>query len=108
MKLRASYGTLGNQDFSDYQYSPAVVSGGFGLGGTNYPFGVSQTIQTGATQRTLANPDIRWQENTEANFGVDVNLLDSRLATAGAEVGEDGGAASRELVFDLVVGRDGI
>ena len=80
LKLRASYGTLGNQDFSDYQYAPAIVTGGFGLGGTNYPFGVSQTIQTGATQRTLANPDIRWQENTEANFGVDVNLLDSRLA----------------------------
>jgi TonB-dependent starch-binding outer membrane protein SusC len=80
LKLRASYGTLGNQDFADYQYAPAIVAGGFGLGGTNYPFGSTQTIQSGAIQRTLANPDIRWQENTEANVGVDVNLLDNRLS----------------------------
>ena len=80
LKLRASYGTLGNQDFSDYQYAPSIVAGGFGLGGTGYPFGPTQTVIPGSIQRSLANPDIRWQENTEANFGVDVNLLDGRLS----------------------------
>lgn len=80
LKLRASYGTLGNQDFSDYQYAPSIVSGGFGLGGTGYPFGPTQTVLPGSIQRSLANPDIRWQENTEANFGVDITLLDSRLS----------------------------
>ena len=80
LKLRASYGTLGNQDFADYQNAASIASGGFGLGGTGYPFGPTQTVFPGAIQRSLANPDIRWQENTEANFGVDLNFLDDRLA----------------------------
>jgi TonB-linked SusC/RagA family outer membrane protein len=80
LKLRASYGTLGNQDFDDYQYAALVVSGGFGLAGTGYPFGFGQSVQSGAIQRSLANPDIKWQENTQANFGADLNMLDERLA----------------------------
>lgn len=80
LKLRASYGTLGNQDFSDYQFSGSIASGGFGLGGTGYPLGPTQTVFPGSIQRSLSNPDIRWQENTEANFGVDLNLMDNRLA----------------------------
>jgi TonB-linked SusC/RagA family outer membrane protein len=80
LKLRASYGTLGNQDFDDYQASGAIVSGGFGLGGTGYPLGAEQQVQSGAIQRVLANPNIRWQENTEANFGLDMNFLADRLA----------------------------
>jgi len=79
-KLRASYGSLGNQDFEDYQYAAGIVSGGFGLGGTGYPLGPEQQVQTGAIQRTLANPNIRWQENKQTNFGLDFNLLDDRLA----------------------------
>ena len=80
LKLRASYGTLGNQDFADYQYAASIASGGFGLGGTGYPFGPTQTVLPGSIQRSLANPDIRWQENTEANFGVDLNVLSNRLS----------------------------
>ena len=80
LKLRASYGTLGNQDFADYQYAASIASGGFGLGGTGYPFGPTQTVQPGAIQRNLANPDIRWQENTEANFGVDLTLMSNLLS----------------------------
>jgi hypothetical protein len=37
-------------------------------------------VQSGAIQRVLANPNIRWQENTEANFGLDMNFLADRLA----------------------------
>ena len=77
LKLRASYGTLGNQDFADYQYSSSIVCGGFGLGGTGYPLGPTQTVRPGCIQRSLSNPDIRWQENTEANFGVDLGVLDN-------------------------------
>ncbi|HVE78254.1 MAG TPA: SusC/RagA family TonB-linked outer membrane protein [Gemmatimonadaceae bacterium] len=82
-KLRASYGTLGNQDFDDYQFAAAIVSGGFGLGGTGYPFGPGQAVQPGAIQRSLANPDIKWQENTQANFGFDASMMDERLTLTG-------------------------
>src|SRR5204862_7814489 len=34
---------------------------------------------SGATQLTLANPNIRWQSNRETNLGVDLGLFQSRL-----------------------------
>jgi len=71
LKLRASYGTLGNQDIGDFRYSAQVV------GNQSYLFGTS--IATGATQLALANPDIRWQSQKQANVGLDLALLDSRM-----------------------------
>ena len=96
LKLRASWGTLGNQDFDDYQYTASIVSGGFGLGGTGYPLGFGQTVQPGSIQRALSNPDIRWQENTQVNFGVDANVLDQRLSlTADYYISESDGLLVR-------------
>jgi TonB-linked SusC/RagA family outer membrane protein len=96
LKLRASWGTLGNQDFDDYQYTSSLVSGGFGLGGTGYPLGIGQGIVPGTIQRDLSNPNIRWQENTQVNFGVDANLLDERLSlTADYYVSESDGLLVR-------------
>src|SRR5213594_4429608 len=59
-KLRASYGVLGNQDIGDYQFSAPIVQG------LNYLLG-SNVVANGATQITLANPNIRWQSNRETN-----------------------------------------
>jgi len=71
MKLRASYGSLGNQDIGDFQYQARII------GNQSYPFGGG--IATGATQIRLSNPDIRWQDQTQTNFGVDFSLLDNAL-----------------------------
>jgi TonB-linked SusC/RagA family outer membrane protein len=71
LKLRASYGSLGNQDILDFEYAAAVVSN------QSYVFGNS--IATGATQLALANPFIRWQDQTQVNVGVDLALMDERL-----------------------------
>ena len=72
-KLRASYGVLGNQDIGDYQFSAPIVQG------LNYLLG-SNVVANGATQITLANPNIRWQSNRETNIGVDLGLLNDRLS----------------------------
>lgn len=71
MKLRASYGSLGNQDIRDFEYAAAIV------GNQAYPF--AGGLGTGATQTQLANPAIGWQSQTQVNFGVDLSLLDERL-----------------------------
>ncbi|HEY0152088.1 MAG TPA: TonB-dependent receptor [Longimicrobium sp.] len=71
LKLRASYGSLGNQDIGDFQYAASVISN------QSYLFGGS--IASGATQLRLANPDIRWQDQTQTNFGIDLGLLEDRL-----------------------------
>ncbi|HEX2080447.1 MAG TPA: TonB-dependent receptor [Longimicrobium sp.] len=71
LKLRASYGSLGNQDIGDFQYQARII------GNQSYPFGGS--VASGATQIRLANPDIRWQDQTQVNVGVDFNVLDNAL-----------------------------
>ena len=72
LKLRASYGTLGSQDFDDYQYSGLVAAN------RNYMFG-NAALVTGGIPITLANPNIKWQENTQQNYGVDLNLFDNAV-----------------------------
>jgi len=71
LKLRASYGSLGNQDIGDFQYQARII------GQQSYPFG--NTVSSGATQIRLANPDIRWQDQTQVNVGADFSLLDAAL-----------------------------
>jgi TonB-linked SusC/RagA family outer membrane protein len=72
LKLRASTGTLGNQDIGDYRFSVPLDQNRLG-----YSFGGA--VQGGATQLALANPDIRWQENKQENVGLDLTILDDRL-----------------------------
>ena len=72
LKLRLSTGTLGNQDIGDYRFSVPLDQNRLG-----YPLG--GTVQPGATQLRLANPDIRWQENRQTNYGLDLGVLDDRL-----------------------------
>ena len=72
LKLRASTGTLGNQDIGDYRYSVPLDQNRLG-----YSFGGE--IVPGATQLSLANPNIRWQENQQDNVGLDLGLVDERL-----------------------------
>ncbi len=73
LKVRAGYGTLGNQDFADYQYLGLVAPN------RSYPLG-GDAIGSGSTQLNLVNPNIKWQENTEQNYGLDFNFLGDRLA----------------------------
>ncbi|HEU4565454.1 MAG TPA: SusC/RagA family TonB-linked outer membrane protein [Gemmatimonadaceae bacterium] len=72
LKLRASTGTLGNQDIGDYGFSVPIDQNrlGYTIGGQVLP---------GATQLRLANPDIRWQENKQDNIGLDLGMFEDRL-----------------------------
>jgi TonB-linked SusC/RagA family outer membrane protein len=71
LKLRASYGSLGNQDIGDFQYAASIIAN------QSYLFGGN--IATGATQLRLANPDIRWQDQTQTNVGLDFSVMDNAL-----------------------------
>ena len=71
LKLRASYGELGNQDIGDYQTSAVLDQN------RNYIFG--GTVNAGTTQLSLANPSLQWQSNAQTNFGLDLGLMGERL-----------------------------
>lgn len=62
LKLRASYGQLGNQEIGDYQYLTLIRKEG-----DKY-----------VTDR-YGNPDLKWETTTQTNFGLDLGLLKNRL-----------------------------
>ncbi|MEQ6122514.1 SusC/RagA family TonB-linked outer membrane protein [Reichenbachiella sp. MALMAid0571] len=73
LKLRASWGQLGNQQIgSDFPYVSSIA-----LGSSNYVFG--NTVFTGATQNVLANEAIQWETTETTNFGVDASAFKNKL-----------------------------
>lgn len=71
LKLRASWGQLGNQQIDDYL---SVSTYG---GGSAYMFGNS--IASGYEETVMGNPFITWETSTNWNIGVDLGVLDNRL-----------------------------
>ncbi len=101
VKLRASTGTLGNQDIGDYGYTVPIGQNRLG-----YQFGGD--VLPGASQLALANPNLKWQENRQDNVGLDISLLDERLLiTADAYRSRSNGLLVRApLPWSLGVGED--
>lgn len=71
MKIRASYGTVGNQNFSAYSYSNGIILG------SDYLFG--NTLNSGATQQSYANSAVQWETSVQSNVGVDLGLFSNKL-----------------------------
>ncbi|MBX0292320.1 TonB-dependent receptor [Hymenobacter sp. HSC-4F20] len=78
LKLRASYGQLGNDNLSEYLYQRILNPN------VNYPLGggASQPVQNGSTQNQLSSNDLRWEKRKTTNFGFDAGFLDNRLTLA--------------------------
>ena len=74
LKLRASYGVLGNSNIPDFLFASAYEQGYSADVGTG---GIRQTSIGIATR--LANPDIQWEEVATTNIGIDGALLKNKL-----------------------------
>lgn len=68
LKLRASYGTSGNDRIGRYD-----AQGLYGLG-YNYEG------QSGISYTNLANPQLRWEQNNQFDAGLEFSVLKSRLS----------------------------
>lgn len=76
LKLRASWGRIGNDKIGAYPGIPIVTSN------LNAVFGPSQELAFGASPIELANPDVRWETTTSTNVGADMTFMRGRfLAT---------------------------
>lgn len=72
LKLRASYGTLGNQNIGGYfPYASTLSPGGSYWAGEKY--------QTGIIPSQLANREISWEKSHQINVGLDFTTLNQRL-----------------------------
>ncbi|OQP62796.1 hypothetical protein A3860_26145 [Niastella vici] len=67
IKLRASYGELGNQEITNYGYQAYINSYAHAVFGNQ--------LALGATQTQFATPDIRWETNISRNIGLDLQLF---------------------------------
>lgn len=72
MKVRASWGLLGNQEIGIYPYSSLVRTGD-----RVYVFGGQ--IVTGATIIETGNSNIRWETSSQTNLGLDMSFWQDRL-----------------------------
>jgi TonB-linked SusC/RagA family outer membrane protein len=71
LKLRASWGQLGNDKIPNYQYYSTVSTvGSPTLNGEQF---------TAVAQDRYANPMIQWEVTTQTDIGVDVSFLNDRL-----------------------------
>jgi TonB-linked SusC/RagA family outer membrane protein len=73
-KIRFSYGTVGDQQaLGLYQYTTYITTGEGAI------LGPDETYYPGAIQKGRANPDLRWEEKTTTNVGLDFTVLDQHL-----------------------------
>lgn len=77
LKLRASYGSLGNSEFlRAWQYYAQI---------NPFPraiFGPNQVEQLGGIVTRLANSNLRWERKNTTNIGLDASFLNSRMTLA--------------------------
>ncbi|MFT3738764.1 MAG: TonB-dependent receptor [Breznakibacter sp.] len=70
-KLRASIGTVGNQEIGDYLYAATY--------GTTNNYSFNDQLVVGYTRTNLENPDLKWEQTTSYNVGADIGVLNHRL-----------------------------
>jgi TonB-linked SusC/RagA family outer membrane protein len=72
LKLRASYGSVGNQNIPDLRFISTYTDRGGRFG---YSLGFPTALATGLQPGVLGNTDISWEKNTERNIGIDAVLF---------------------------------
>ena len=82
LKLRASWGQVGNNNINNFQYMAPISYLGY------YTFGTvsgatSPGYLQGAYPSRLANENIKWETSEQTNIGFDARFLDSRLGLVG-------------------------
>lgn len=74
LKLRVSYGVLGNQNIGLYPYQQTYSLG------YNYPIGNPAALQSGAYMASYNNQDITWEKTAITDVGIDFSLWKGRFS----------------------------
>lgn len=74
LKLRATYGILGNQNVNTYQYQTTYFSYA-----SAYGFG---NAAVGGAGFLLGNPGLTWEKSATANVGIDASFLNNTLSVS--------------------------
>ena len=71
LKLRASYGATGNSEIPAYRASAGLQSGTVIFNGARASYSIPQR---------MANPDLRWEKTEQVDAGLELGLLNNRIA----------------------------
>ena len=80
LKVRASWGVNGSDNIGDFGYAVYASSG------NNYAFGSgangTETLNQGTKPDGLANPNIKWEESSQTDLGVDFGFFGGKFSGA--------------------------
>lgn len=93
LKLRAAYGTVGNDALDSYYEYQAL-----------YGLGFNNAAEPGAIATKLANPNLTWEVNKTLSLGMDFGMFKNRISGT-IELFDRG---SSELLFDVPQGLSAI
>jgi TonB-linked SusC/RagA family outer membrane protein len=71
LKIRASWGMAGNDKIPDYAYSSSLTS--------NMYYVIDNMPVVGTTPGGASNPDLKWEETTMTNIGLDLGLFKNKF-----------------------------
>lgn len=74
LKLRGSWGIVGNDRLENYAYTTSLSANFY------YPIGGSPA--TGVTAEGVGNPNVKWEETSMINIGVDAGLFNEKITMA--------------------------
>lgn len=67
LKLRGSWGELGNENIGDYQYLQSV--------NRNYVYNFNNTVVYGGSESSVVDNNIKWETKRIANIGLDASFF---------------------------------
>ena len=73
LRLRASYGSVGNQAIAPYSLYPTIQPN------LNYVLDGGNSIVAGAANRQLQNSNLRWESKTTTDVGVDATFFNGKI-----------------------------
>ena len=75
LKVRGGYGVVGNDAIGDFAFLSTVGSG------RNYAIGNSGSYIIGYSPNAPANPDLKWEQTSQTNIGIDATLFNNMSVT---------------------------
>lgn len=73
LKLRIGYGITGNQEIGNYRSVPTLSAG-------NNKYIIGGEVVTAVGPNQLSNPNLKWEETSQFNVGLDFGLFNDRLS----------------------------
>ena len=79
LKIRASYGTLGNNSVGNYDAIATYANKSTDSTPIYYNYVLNNAVALGLAQALIANPNLTWESTAIANVGVDFGLINNKL-----------------------------